>query len=149
MLRRVGPFATAIFAGTAVTAGGPAFATTPSRLWWGVERIVVSCEVDANARALEPALCAAISDHLKARAGRPVVMRAEAKGGDPAADMVVTVSARSVRPDVLELTVRPKRIEIMNQAPASLVTTVEGNADTPAALAALVEKSLLKIVPAN
>ena len=149
LLRHVGPLATAVLAGTAVMAGGPAFATTPSRLWWGVERVVLACEVDAGAQQFEASICAAAKAHLQSHVTQPVMVRADATGGDPAADLILTVSARSTRPGGLELTVRPKRIEIMNQAPSSLVTTVEGDADTPAALAALVAKSLAKIVPAN
>ena len=129
--------------------GASANATTPSRLWWGVERIVVACDVDAGAESMKAALCQATTDFIRSRVSQPVVARADAKGGDPAADLIVMISARPSGPSSLELTVRPKRIEIMNQAPASLVTTVVGSANTPAALAALVEKSLAKVVPVN
>ena len=131
--------------------GSPASATTPSRLWWGVERIVVSCDGDAETQKLESAVCAAVQDEVRSRLSRPVMTRAEAKaaGGDLAADLIIKVSARRLDPGTVELTVRPKRIDIMNEAPPALIATVAGPADTPAALAALVAQSLVKILPAN
>jgi hypothetical protein len=87
--------------------------------------------------------------HVRSRVSRPVVSRAEAKEGDPASDLLIKVSARGAQLSALELTVSPKRIEIMNRAPAALIATVEGSADTPAALQTLVARSLEKILPNN
>ena len=80
---------------------------------------------------------------------RPVVSQADAKGGDPAADLLIKVSARLTQPNVLELTVRPKRVEIMNEAPAALVATVQGNVAQTGALDSLVARSLEKILATN
>ena len=62
MPRRAFPFAAT---GAALLTGASANATTPSRLWWGVERIVVACDVDAGAESMKAALCQAITDFNK------------------------------------------------------------------------------------
>jgi hypothetical protein len=149
LLRRSRSLSAAGLAGLTLVSVPPASATTPSRLWWGVERIVVVCDADASADNLESDLCAAVTAHIRSRVSRPVITQAERKGGDPAADLLIKVSARRSEPGMIELIVRPKRIEIMNEAPPELISTVQGSASTQAALDTLVARSLQKILPSN
>jgi hypothetical protein len=139
----------AALAGIAVLPNSVASATTPSRLWWGVERIVVVCDADSASQKFQASVCDAVIARLRSRMSRPVVSQADSKGGDPAADLLIKVSARLTQPNVLELTVRPKRIEIMNEAPAALVAIVQGDVAQTGALESLVARSLEKILTTN
>ena len=142
-------FSAAAVASLVMVPATGASGTTPSRLWWGVERIVVACDGDAGAQDLERAVCSALIANVRSRVSLPVVNHADSKGGLLASDLMIKVAAEQSRASGLKLTVRPKRVEIMNEAPAALVTTVHGDVAKPGALDSLVARSLEKILPSG
>jgi len=99
---------------------GSASASLPSRMWLGVERIGIACEIegpmDAAARR---ELCAAFARAAEGMTRYPVALAPAAADPDPSTDAMLVlrlfVRAESARPDRVEVASRTERHGLSRQ----------------------------------
>jgi hypothetical protein len=92
----------------AVAAG----ASTPSNLWWGVERIAVRCEAAPTASALADEICDTAVVELARQVSMPVVVAdasRRARSSDLFLDIEVTLAPSNVGDRELRLAMRLRR----------------------------------------
>ena len=132
-----------------------AHSTTPSTLWWGVERILVDCNGEESlSPTLESRLCAEVVAEIAGRTAFPVVARGTAARRDPESDLIVRVNARMAtesggRP-TLVLSVRPHRYGMGARRGPRPEKIVEGAFDDHGhvpTLQAMITESLEAILP--
>ena len=148
-MRLAHSFNTLAAAALGVTVAAAPTAANPSRLWWGVERIVVACDFDASVTdpELRSDLCADIVAAVRARTPYPVASSTELTDRDPVSELLLKVSASQPTRGAVQLLVQPHRFGLMTKAPPSLVSSVQGPANDRAALMRLIDQSLKKIFP--
>ena len=140
----------------AVAATTAAHAATPSRLWRGVERVVVDCRIDSTVpSSVAASICDRYLKLVQARTSYPVSAPSDLKDRDHEAELLLRVAAGMTRSadgtSALALSVEPRRIGFMNEAPAALVANVQGavaGAGQPM-LDTLIAQSLNKVLPSR
>jgi hypothetical protein len=93
---------------------GSASASLPSRMWLGVERIGLACEIEGPMdEAARGELCAAFARAAEGMTRYPVALGAPSAEPDPAAEKVLVlrlfVRADTARPDTVDVASRTER----------------------------------------
>lgn len=146
-IAKPGPMPRVVALAGAAALSVDAGAATPSRLWWGVERILVDCAAEASLPPSSAALlCDQYLQQIRARTSYPVAIRSSSRPGDPESELWLKIELAPGAAGTVQLIVEPRRPGVMNKAPETLVSRVQGPLSQSASL---VSESLNKVLPSR